>query len=144
MTHPSDIFPAESIASFPKWMKYLSVLLGVFLMAEGVRGFVSPSGRGMYLAFPYVLVGAVCMYIFGYDRRLFLDREGIVRETVIWGRVLRDVTPWSSIVGISMTPAKGKVLAFFRKGTTGWRMRFSSEEELRSFLEDVAPDVPME
>ena len=144
MTHPSDIFPAESIASFPKWMKYLSVLLGVFLMAEGVRGFVSPSGRGMYLAFPYFLVGAVCMYIFGYDRRLFLDREGIVRETVIWGRVLRDVTPWSSIVGISMTPAKGKVLAFFRKGTTGWRMRFSSEEELRSFLEDVAPDVPME
>ena len=144
MTHPSDILPAESSASFPKQMKYLSVLLGVFLMAEGVRGFVSPSGRGAYLAFPYFLVGAVCMYIFGYDRRLFLDREGIVRETVIWGRVLRDVTPWSLIVGISMTPAKGKVLAFFRKGTTGWRMRFSSEEELRSFLEDVAPDVPME
>ena len=144
MMHPSDILPAESSVSFPKQMKYLSVLLGVFLMAEGVRGFVSPSGKGMYLAFPYFLVGAVCMYIFGYDRRLFLDREGVVRETVIWGRVLRDVTPWSSIVGISMTPAKGKVLAFFRKGTTGWRMRFSSEEELRSFLEDVAPDVPME
>ena len=144
MTHPSDILPAESSVSFPKQMKYLSVLLGVFLMAEGVRGFVSPSGRGAYLAFPYFLVGAVCMYIFGYDRRLFLDREGVVRETAIWGRVLRDVTPWSLIVGISMTPAKGKVLAFFRKGTTGWRMRFSSEEELRSFLEDVAPDVPME
>lgn len=144
MTHPSDILPAESSVSFPKQMKYLSVLLGVFLMAEGVRGFVSPSGKGAYLAFPYFLVGAVCMYIFGYDRRLFLDREGVVRETAIWGRVLRDVTPWSSIVGISMTPAKGKVLAFFRKGTTGWRMRFSSEEELRSFLEDVAPDVPME
>ena len=144
MTHPSDILPAESSVSFPKQMKYLSVLLGVFLMAEGVSGFVSPSGRGAYLAFPYFLDAAVCMYIFGYDRRLFLDREGVVRETVIWGRVLRDVTPWSSIVGISMTPAKGKVLAFFRKGTTGWRMRFSSEEELRSFLEDVAPDVPME
>ena len=97
MTHPSDILPAESSASFPKQMKYLSVLLGVFLMAEGVRGFVSPSGRGAYLAFPYFLVGAVCMYIFGYDRRLFLDREGVVRETAIWGRVLRDVTPWSSI-----------------------------------------------
>lgn len=144
MTHPSDILPAESSASFPKWMKYLSVLLGVFLMAEGVRGFVSPSGKGMYLAFPYFLVGAVCMYIFGYDRRLFLDREGVVRETIIWGRVLRDVTPWSSIVGISMTPTKGNILAFFRKGTTGWRMRFSSEEELRSFLKDVAPGVPME
>ncbi len=144
MTHPSDILPAESNVPFPKWMKYLSVLLGVFLMAEGVRGFVSPSGKGMYLAFPYFLVGAVCMYIFGYDRRLFLDPEGIVRETVIWGRVLRDVTPWSSIVGISMTPAKGKVLAFFRKGTTGWRVKFSSEERLRAFLKDVAPGVPME
>ena len=144
MTYPSDIFPAESNASFPKWMKYLSVFVGVFLMAEGVRGFVSPSGKGIYLAFPYFLVGAVCMYIFGYDRRLFLDREGIVRETVIWGRVLRDVTPWSLIVGISMIPAKGKVLAFFRKGTTGWRIKFSSEERLRAFLKDAAPGVPME
>jgi hypothetical protein len=98
----------------------------------------------MYLAFPYFLVGGG-LYVHSSDT------TGVCSSTRkescgngIWGRVLRDVTPWSSIVGISMTPAKGKVLAFFRKGTTGWRVKFSSEDRLRAFLKDVAPGVPME
>ena len=144
MTPQTGRLSAQSAVPFPKWMKFVSVFLGVFLIAEGARGFVAPSGRGAYLAFPYFLVGAMCMYIFGYDKRLYLDREGIVRETILWGRVRRDVTSWSEIVGVAIRPVNGQILAFFRKGEKGWRMRFSSEQDLRVFLKNVVPDVPVE
>jgi hypothetical protein len=72
---------------FPRWTRLASFLVGAFILGDGVRRLFLPragdSGLSTALA---LLIGAACLFITGYTRRIVLREEGVERETNVWGR----------------------------------------------------------
>ncbi|HCL78983.1 MAG TPA: hypothetical protein DIC53_03330 [Synergistaceae bacterium] len=98
-----DELRAEGIL-LPKWLRCIGFLMGAVLFSDGLRRLFSFTG-GMASHIPYLVVGAACMLIAGYEREMHLSKEGLVRRTMFWGIGGRDVLPWDTMKEIAVLPS---------------------------------------
>jgi hypothetical protein len=127
------LLESQSGTPFPKWIKWLAFFVGFLLIADGMRLF----------AFHKIFVGAVVMYISGYTKRIFLTEKGIVREIGNWIRRSQSILPWHEVQYVGLAKRGSKMMAFFEKDVTGWKVLFNTDDEprLREILDKYAPDV---
>jgi hypothetical protein len=129
----------------PGWMTAAGVILGLVLLHRAI-----PSLRSVGLngdAAVNILLGAVCIFGSGISRRMYLSDVGVVRETLVWRRVIRRVAPWSEIRHVTLALRGAVMMAFFEVGVKGWKTPFSREHELlvRDTLDEMLPgDVTIE
>jgi hypothetical protein len=125
-------------------MSVSAAALGCFLGYKALRGFIA---AGLdYGALANMALGLVCVYGAGISRRLYISREGVVRETRSWGRALRRVLPWSDVRYVSLAFRGDKMMAFFEVDATGWKVLFSKDQEgaVMDMLDEMIPDVEVE
>lgn|GEM_PF-145905 len=127
------LLESQSRTPFPRWMKWIAFAVGFLLVADGMRVF----------AFHKILVGAVVLYISGYTKRIYLTEEGVVREVGSWIRRNHTVLDWNEIQHVGLAKKGSKMMAFFEKDVTGWKVLFNTEDEprLREILSTFAPNV---
>lgn len=128
-----ELLVSRSGTPFPKWMKWMGLVAGILLVADGMRGF----------EFHKILVGAVLAYVAGYDKRIFISPEGVVRETRTWIAARSTLLPWEEIQYVNFAYRGSKMFCFFERGVTGLRVLFerSDEPEIRRILDLYIPDV---
>lgn len=128
-----ELLVSRSAAPFPKWMKWMGLAIGILLVGDGMRSFM----------FHKILVGAVLGYVSGYDKRIFVSPEGIVRQTRTWVGSHSTLLPWEEIQFVNFAYKGSMMMCFFERGTTGLKVLFDrkDEQELRRILELYIPDV---
>ena len=127
------LLESHSRTPFPRWMKWIAFVVGFLLVADGMRVF----------AFHKILVGAIVVYISGYTKRIYLTEEGVVREIGSWIRRSSTVLGWDEIQYVGLAKRGSKMMAFFEKDVTGWKVLFNTEDEprLREILSTFVPNV---
>lgn len=120
----------EGKNSFPKWMRFFSFVIGFLLIGDGMRRFAVPSeARDLHAFMMYFLVGAACLLITGYSRKLALDSEGLVREINIWGRLTRQsLISWGQIEKVIFVERKYAFLVCFEGEGKGFRMQINRKD----------------
>lgn len=128
-----ELLVSKSGTPFPSWMKWMVLIVGFFLVADGMRVF----------EFHKVFVGVVLAYISGYQKRIYVSDVGIVRETGSWFRKYKSVLPWDEIKYVGLVKRGSKMMAFFEQDVTGWKVLFDAEDEpkLRDILTEYIPHV---
>jgi len=118
---------------FSKWVAWPVLGLGFLLIARGIC-------VGMLQE---ILIGAIFIYASGYRKRVFISEDGLVKETRLWRRTRTTVLSWSEIKHVALARRGSKVMAFFEKDVTGWRVLFNDEDEskLRTILRKHIPEV---
>lgn len=130
------LLESQSKTPFPRWMKWIAFVAGFLLVADGIRVF----------AFHEMLVGAIVLYISGYTKRIYLTEEGLVREVGTWIMRNHTVLGWNEIQHVGLAKRGSKMMAFFEKDVTGWKVLFNTEDEprLREILSTFIPHVDVE
>lgn len=131
-----DIVLSRSGTPFPKWMSWLVLVVGLLLVADGMRDF----------AFHKLFVGACCAYAAGYRKKMYLADEGIVRESGTWFRKGREVLPWDEVKFVTLAFKGKEMMAFFERDITGWKLLFDREQEaeVRKMLARKIPKVEVD
>ncbi|AER67118.1 hypothetical protein Tlie_1390 [Thermovirga lienii DSM 17291] len=128
-----ELLVSKSGTPFPSWMKWFALAVGIFLVADGMRVF----------EFHKIFVGVVVAFISGYQKRLYVSSEGLVRENGSWFRKYKTVLPWEEIKHVGLVKRGNRMMAFFERDITGWKVLFDAEDEpkLRAILAEYIPDV---
>ncbi len=136
-----DKILTASALPFPRWMKWAGLVIGFYLLSDGLRRLLS--GGGMAAFFPCLLIGSACVFTAGYDKSMFLSGEGLVRRTFFWGRGKEDLLPWGEMEEIILLPSQKGTGAIFAKGDRGIRAFFPeiSQEEIRAAAALHAPNL---
>lgn len=129
---------------FPRWIKVFGALMGLFLLADGLRRFLIVGG-GPSAFLPYILIGSACFYVAGYDKKISLAEGGFVRKTLFWGRGKTQSLPWEDMEEIIILPGGKGTGAIFPVDDRGWRAFFpgATEEDLRALIAEYRPDLPI-
>ena len=129
----------EGQNNFPVWVRISSLFIGILLMGDGMRRFIRPKEMSdLYSYLSYIIVGAVCLLICGYSRRLFVSEEGLVRETNIWGRKRKEIMiTWDKIERVIYSEQKNAFIACFERGNKGYRITvdLKNKEPLRELIQ---------
>ncbi len=128
-----ELLVSRSVTPFPKWMKWMVLIVGILLIGDGMRSFM----------FHKILVGAVLAYISGYEKRIVLSPEGVVRQTRTWITTHSTTLPWDEVQYVNFAYRGSKMMCFFEKDVTGLKVLFDrdDEPEVRRILELYIPDV---
>jgi len=128
-----ELLVSRSVTPFPKWMKWTALAVGILLIGDGMRSFM----------FHKILVGAVLAYISGYEKRIVISPEGVVRQTRTWITSHSALLPWSDIQFVNFAYKGSKMMCFFEKDVTGLKVLFdkADEPEIRRILQHYIPDV---
>jgi hypothetical protein len=128
----------------PKWMSAAAAALGMALFYSAYSAFLEEGFHRKFVC--NAILGAVCAFGAGINRRLYLSDVGIVRETRSWGRVVRRVLPWDDIKRVTLAYRGDIMTAFFETGPTGWKAPFlrSQEDEVLDIIDDMIPDADVE
>lgn len=124
---------------FPRWMKWAGLLIGFFLLSDGLRRLFG--GGGMTGFFPNLLIGSACVYAAGYDKTIAMSEKGFERRTLFWGRGRTEILPWEDMKEVILLPAAGGTGAIFSTGDRGRRAFFpgAPEDEIRAGVRQYAP-----
>lgn len=63
-----------------------------------------------------IFVGAVMIYVSGYERKLYLDQVGVWRETSFWGQRKLEHFEWDQISDARVILNKGKQIYVLMHG----------------------------
>ncbi len=128
-----ELLVSRSVTPFPKWMKWMALLVGILLIGDGMRSFM----------FHKILVGAVLAYVSGYDKRIVISPDGIVRQTRTWITSSSTLLPWNEIKYVNFAYKGSRMMCFFEKDVTGLKVLFerSDEPEIRRILAKYIPEV---
>ncbi|MDR3321888.1 MAG: hypothetical protein LBS93_05505 [Synergistaceae bacterium] len=141
MNEPVVLCESEAIRPMPRWMTAASAILGIALLYGSYTVYSAGGGQDKFLF--SALLGILLIYAAGLNRRMYLSDVGIVRETKIWGRLLRRVLPWGDVKHVSLAFRGTGMTAFFEVSLTGWRVPFSGEQErdVLGVITDMIPDI---
>ena len=129
---------------FPRWIKVLGALMGLFLLGDGLRRFLTVGG-GVSAFLPHILIGSACIYVAGYDKKITLGEGGFTRRSLFWGRGKIQSLPWEDMEEIIILPGGKGTGAIFPIGDRGWRAFFPSatEDDLRAVVAKYRPGLPV-
>lgn len=84
-----------------------------------------------------IFVGAVMIYLTGYERRMYIDEKGVSKETSFWGQKKIQSVPWDEISDARIILNKGKkIYVIFHGNMSIWPFTFLSEQK-ESLIETV-------
>ncbi len=129
---------------FPRWMRWTGMAMGIFLLADGMRRLFA-GGGDLSGVFAYLLIGTACIYIAGYEKKIFLSENGFERETLFWGRGRKDKISWNDMEEIILLPSGKGTAVLFPLKQRGWRAFFPGvrEDEVRAFVARFRADLPV-
>lgn len=77
-----------------------------------------------------IFVGAVMIYVSGYERKMYIDENGATRETSFWGQKKLQCVTWDKIDDARIILNKGKkIYAIFHGDLPIWPFTFLPEQE---------------
>ena len=104
-----------------------------------MRRFIMPQeARDLHSFMTYIFVGAICLFICGYTRRVYVNEEGLVRETSIWGRKRREILiTWDKVERIIYSEQRNAFMARFEHGFKGYKISvdLKNKDSLCKFVE---------
>ena len=118
--------------------------MGIFLLADGMRRLFA-GGGDLSGVFAYLLIGTACIYIAGYEKKIFLSENGFERETLFWGRGRKEQIFWKDMEEIILLPSGKGTAVLFPLKQRGWRAFFPGvcEDEVRVFVARFRADLPV-
>ena len=131
----------DSLASkpMPKWMMGAGIALGLIMLYRAAASLLAadPSGRAAL----NLLLGLVCVFGSGVNRRIYIADMGLVREMRSWGRVTRTVARWEEVKHVSLAFRGEQMMALFETGVKGWKVLFMKKQrdELMDILDELLP-----
>lgn len=112
----------------PLWAKLISSATGILFAGIGMSSFIS--GGSMRSVIIPIFIGAVMIYVSGYERRMFIDENGISKETAFWGQRKLNFISWNDINDARIILNKGKkIYAIFHSDIPLWPFTFLPEQE---------------
>lgn len=85
-----------------------------------------------------IFVGAVMIYVSGYERRMYIDENGITKETSFWGQKKLQRASWDEVSDARIILNKGKkIFAIFHSNMPLWPFTFLPEQE-KELIETVS------
>ena len=112
----------------PLWAKLLSSATGILFTGFGMSSFIS--GGPMRTVIIPIFVGAVMIYVSGYERRMYIDENGITKETSFWGQKKLQRASWDEVSDARIILNKGKkIYAIFHGDQPLWPFTFLPEQE---------------
>lgn len=85
-----------------------------------------------------IFVGAVMIYVSGYERRMYIDENGITKETSFWGQKKLQRVSWDEVSDARIILNKGKkIYAIFHSNMPLWPFTFLPEQE-KELIETVS------
>ncbi len=129
----------------PRSLRLFLLLCGALLFADCFYGMFRPE-KNIRDTFPKLIVAVACTGACGFRKKIYLAPEGIARQTQSWFTRNEDVLPWEQVRHVTLAFRKGDMLALFEKGTMGWKVPCSREDEdtLRAILKEHIPNVEIE
>ncbi|MFA7365685.1 MAG: hypothetical protein WCY94_01015, partial [Synergistaceae bacterium] len=107
----------------PLWAKLLSSATGILFTGFGMSSFIS--GGPMRTVIIPIFVGAVMIYVSGYERRMYIDENGITKETSFWGQKKLQRASWDEVSDARIILNKGKkIYAIFHSNMPLWPFTF--------------------
>ena len=120
----------------PLWMKLVSTGAGILFTGMGMSSFIS--GGSMKTVFIPIFVGAVMIYVSGYERRMYIDENGVTKETSFWGQRKLQRASWDEVSDARIILNKGKkIYAIFHSNMPLWPFTFLPEQE-KELIETVS------
>jgi len=96
----------------PLWAKLTATGTGILFAGLGMSSFIS--GGPMRTVFIPIFVGAVMIYVSGHERRMYIDENGVTKETAFWGQKKRQSLSWDEKSDARIILNKGrKIYAIF-------------------------------
>lgn len=112
----------------PLWAKLVSSATGILFAGFGMSSFIS--GGSMRTVIIPIFVGAVMIYVSGYERRMYIDENGVTKETSFWGQRKLQRASWDDISDAHIILNKGKkIYAIFHSNVPLWPFTFLPEQE---------------
>ena len=112
----------------PLWVKLLSSAAGILFAGLGMSSFIS--GGSMRNVIIPIFVGAVMIYVSGYERRMYIDENGVTKETSFWGQRKLQRASWNEVSDARIILNKGKrIYAIFHGNVPLWPFTFLPEQE---------------
>lgn len=132
----NERIPSRSGTPFPRWMAWIALAVGLLLMADALRSF----------SFHKLLVGACCVYVSSYRKRMYLADEGVVRETGGWFGKRQSLIPWSEVTFVTLARRGRQMMAFFERGDSGWKLLFdrTQQEPVEALLREKCPGIEVD
>ena len=118
--------------------------MGIFLLADGMRRLFA-GGGDLSGVFAYLLIGTACIYIAGYEKKVFLSEKGFERETLFWGRGRKEQVSWIDMEEVILLPSgKGTavLLPVKQRGWCGFLPGVRGDE-MRKFVARFREDLPV-
>ena len=112
----------------PLWIRLVSTGMGILFAGLGMSSFIS--GGSMRNVLIPIFVGAVMIYVSGYERRMYIDEKGVTKETSFWGQRKLQNASWDQISDARIILNKGKkIYAIFHGDLPLWPFTFLPEQE---------------
>ena len=90
----------------PLSLKLAISVSGIAVAGFGMSRFLNGGTMGVVF-FPSV-IGACMIYLAGYERSYFIDKEGVWRDSIFWGQHKSEVIRWNEIADVRLILNKGK------------------------------------
>lgn len=135
------LLDSKTSGQTPRSLRICILICGLLLLGSYLHGTLR-EGKPLRETFPEPLLGAVCFYAAGFRKKIYFAPEGIVRETRSWLTRNEEILPWNEIKHVTLAFGKNDMLAFFEKGTMGWRVlcHRRDEDALRKIMKERLPD----
>ena len=112
----------------PLWVKLISSATGILFAGIGMSSFIS--GGSMRSVIIPIFVGAVMIYVSGFERSMYIDGNGVSKETSFWGQKKLQRASWDEISDARIILNKGKkIYAIFHSNMPLWPFTFLPEQE---------------
>lgn len=113
---------------FPLWVRLISSVTGILFAGMGMSSFIA--GGSMKSVIIPIFVGAVIIYVTGYERTMYIDENGLFRENSFWGQKKIQIVPWNEISDARIILNKGNRAYVIFHGNLPMRpFTFLSEQE---------------
>ena len=125
----------------PKWMRVCLFIIGIVLLTWVMYGLIQ--GIGISKALQGGIIGFSCVFAAGYQKKMYLSSEGVVKETKNWNRNYREVLPWADVVHVTLVFRGNELMCFFEKDFKGWKVLFEASQEMkiRDILSINIPEI---
>ncbi|MDL2298487.1 hypothetical protein LJC40_05010 [Synergistaceae bacterium OttesenSCG-928-D05] len=130
----------------PRWVRITALVFGVLMVSAGMSMLLT-QGAAREVVIP-MLTGSMIIYLSGFEKRLWLDGEGVTRSVAFWGYRRTENIPWAEIADARVILNKGRRLYVLLHGTKKiWPLTYLPGQTqqvldiLREYLDEAAISI---
>lgn len=124
----SDSVSSAEGRVFPLWIKLPATFIGILFAGVGMSRVFR--GGGFRDVLVPIAVGAIMIFVSGFEKHLSLDEDGAKREKSFWGQRRIECIEWGEISDVRVIQNKGaKLYVLPHSDKPTWPMSFRREQE---------------